>query len=93
MCSVSMVMDHYRQQYPDYNRAPVMSQQFPAQWPFGINPSPRVITEAEYAEFLRLKAMASELDKKLGQPDCEDPTKEAWQKEVERRLGILEQRT
>lgn len=42
----------------------------------------------EYQEILkRIEA----LDKKLGQPDCVDPAKEAWMKQVEERLSALEQ--
>lgn len=44
-------------------------------------------TWTEYKEILkRLDA----LDKKLDQPDCEDPAKAAWMREVERRLAELE---
>ena len=31
-----------------------------------------------------------ELDKRLNQPDCEDPEKSAWMREVERRLDKLD---
>lgn len=41
----------------------------------------------EYQEILkRIEA----LDKKLGQPDCVDPAKEAWMRDVEKRLAALE---
>lgn len=41
----------------------------------------------EYKEILdRLE----KLDKKLDQPDCVDPAKEAWMREVENRLKVLE---
>ena len=33
-----------------------------------------------------------ELDKRLDQPDCEDPAKSAWMEEVERRLKTLEKK-
>lgn len=43
----------------------------------------------EYKEILRrLEA----LDTKLGQPDCEDPAKAEWMKQVEERLSALEGR-
>ena len=41
----------------------------------------------EYQEILRRIA---DLDAKLGQPDCVDPAKEAWMREVEQRLSALE---
>jgi hypothetical protein len=42
---------------------------------------------SEYQEVLRRLA---DLDAKLGQPDCEDPAKAAWMREVEARLASLE---
>lgn len=41
----------------------------------------------EYKEILR---RLDKLDEKLGQPDCEDPAKAAWMREVETRLDKLE---
>lgn len=41
----------------------------------------------EYKEILRL---LESLDAKLNQPDCEDPAKAAWMREVELRLARLE---
>lgn len=43
----------------------------------------------EYKEILR---RIEALDTKLGQPDCVDPAKEAWMKQVEERLSQLEAR-
>ena len=42
---------------------------------------------SEYQEIIR---RLTELDKKLNQPDCEDPAKAAWMQEVEERLEALE---
>lgn len=42
---------------------------------------------SEYQEILR---RIEALDKKLGQPDCVDPAKEAWMTQVEERLSALE---
>jgi hypothetical protein len=42
---------------------------------------------ADYKEVLR---RLESLDAKLGQPDCEDPAKAAWMREVEQRLARLE---
>jgi len=41
----------------------------------------------EYQEILR---RLEELDRKLGQPACEDPVKAAWMEDVEKRLQQLE---
>jgi len=41
----------------------------------------------EYQEILKRLA---DLDAKLGQPDCVHPAKEAWMREVEKRLAALE---
>lgn len=43
----------------------------------------------EYQEILNRLAA---LDAKLGQPDCEDPAKAAWMKEIEKRLDAVEGR-
>ena len=44
-------------------------------------------TFGEYKEILR---RLNDLDAKLNQPDCEDPAKAAWMREVEERLDSLE---
>lgn len=41
----------------------------------------------EYQEIL---ARIERLDAKLGEPDCEDPAKAAWMRDVEARLALLE---
>jgi hypothetical protein len=41
----------------------------------------------EYKEIIR---RLDKLDGALGQPDCEDPAKAAWMREVEARLAKLE---
>jgi hypothetical protein len=41
----------------------------------------------EYKEIIR---RLEKLDEKMGQPDCEDPGKAAWMREVEERLASLE---
>lgn len=44
-------------------------------------------TFSEYGEIIR---RLDELDRKLGEPNCERPGKRAWMKDVERRLKALE---
>lgn len=41
----------------------------------------------EYQEIIR---RLDKLDGQLGQPDCVDPAKEAWMREVEARLDAME---
>ena len=43
----------------------------------------------EYQEIIR---RLQELDRKLGQPDCEDPAKMQFMKEIDERLRRLEER-
>ena len=44
---------------------------------------------ADYKEIIRRLEV---LDEKLGQPDCHDPAKASWMKEVEDRLAAVEKR-
>jgi len=44
-------------------------------------------TFAEYKEIIR---RLEELDRKMGEPNCERPGKRAWMKKVEERLAKLE---
>jgi len=44
-------------------------------------------TLTEYQEIVR---RLDALDKKLGEPPCDDPSKAAWMREVEKRLSLLE---
>lgn len=47
-------------------------------------------TRPAFNEFQEILKRIEALDKKLGQPDCEDPTKAAWMQQVEERLAALE---
>jgi hypothetical protein len=44
-------------------------------------------TFGDYKEILK---RLESLDAKLGEPDCEDPAKATWMKDVEKRLAALE---
>lgn len=46
-----------------------------------------------WAEFQELLERVRKIDEKLNQPDCEDPAKQAWMRDVERRLAELEKET
>lgn len=45
-------------------------------------------TWSQYQEILR---KIEELDKKLGEPECHDPEKATWMKDIEDRLKALEE--
>lgn len=47
-------------------------------------------TRPAFNEFQEILKRIDKLDTKLGQPDCVDPAKEAWMREVEERLSKLE---
>lgn len=47
-------------------------------------------TRSAFNEFREVIRRLEEIDRKLGQPDCEDPAKAAWMREVEARLDKLE---
>jgi hypothetical protein len=47
-------------------------------------------TRPAFNEFQEILKRIQDLDAKLGQPDCVDPAKEAWMREVEKRLAALE---
>lgn len=77
MCIVSVVSDDYMKRWPD-----------PGTWDL----AGRWISEADWREYQRLKAMAEELDRKLNQPDCVKPEVEDWEKKIEdylRKKGII----
>jgi hypothetical protein len=47
-------------------------------------------TRPAFSEYQEILKRIADLDAKLGQPDCVDPAKEAWMREVEKRLAQLE---
>lgn len=81
MCAVSVVQDYFRERT-------IQPQPF-NQWP--PTPAPAINWQPDtwklYKEILE---KLTELDRKTGQPDCEDPAKAAWMREVEKRLAALE---
>lgn len=50
-------------------------------------------TPDTWSQFQEILKRIDELDKKLGEPECHDPMKAAWVKEVEERLKKLEDNT
>lgn len=54
--------------------------------------SPNQWTRPMVNDYKRVIELLEKLDRQTGQPDCEDPAKAAWMREVEARLGALEAR-
>lgn len=50
-------------------------------------------TPDTWTQFQEILKRIEELDTKLDQPDCHDPSKAAWMREVEDRLKKLEDNT
>lgn len=92
MCTASMVYDYGRQSPPwQTNPIPMpglsMQQQF-------ISPTPLPDTEARDAikQFIKLLDNAKEYDRATKQPDCEDPAKAEFMKQILDRLDAIERR-
>lgn len=51
---------------------------------------PDLWTRPAWDDFIRILPQIEKVDEKLGQPDCKDPEKERWMKDIERRLKRLE---
>ena len=81
MCVVSMLSDWGHRQWPSY--PPIL----PSYVPTYIGPS-----REEWEEFKELLKKATKFDEVSGQPDCVDPKKQEWMKEIEERLKKLEGR-
>lgn len=47
-------------------------------------------TRDTFSDFQEIIKRLERLDAKLGEPDCDDPRKAAWMREVEARLTALE---
>lgn len=47
-------------------------------------------TQNDFDYFKQIMDKLNELDERLGEPDCEDPSKASWMREVEDRLARLE---
>ena len=43
-----------------------------------------------FTEYQKILKLVAELDAKLGQSNCEDPSKGVWMRQVEKRLEALE---
>ena len=83
MCAVSALFDYGRTVPMPYTVPNTTPQ--PPQPPQG---SPW--TRESFEEFKDILKRLEAWDEKMNQPDCEDPAKAAWMREVEKRLQRLE---
>lgn len=86
MCVVSMIHEHFQTPWQPFSprpgTVPLPSPDFTPPQP-SVPPGWTWIKWGEYQELLR---KAAEYDKRMGQPECEDPQKEAMMAEIEKRL-------
>lgn len=95
MCTVSMIMDHYRDKWSPYCpsiTAPSIPNWIgtgyaPADPIHSPPPLPR-ITDAEISEFRRLLERAREYDKRNNEPNCEMASKKKAIKDLAAELGM-----
>jgi hypothetical protein len=83
MCVVSMVMDHYSD---EWSRRFGTGGTGPV-WPFVVT-TPPTITPQELEEFRRLLDRAREYDKKHNEPDCELASKRERIRKLAAELGV-----
>ena len=88
MCAVSMVVDNYRNRFPNPNEWQVLH---PVEWP---NPSGTITVPAMTIEDVRKEIEAArKKDREEGNPDCSSDEKAEWLKkfdEVCERLDNLQ---
>ena len=93
MCVLSMVMDHYNDEWN--KRLPKINPIPPTDWERILQEIPqkkeepvRPITKEEVEEFRRLLERAREYDKRNNEPDCEMEDKKRMLKELAEKLGV-----
>lgn len=84
MCTVSMIMDHYREKWEPYVQPQVVPY-WQQMAPFVKHPA---ISEAEIEEFRTLLARAREYDKRNNEPDCEMAEKREAILKIAKALGV-----
>lgn len=90
MCTLSMVLDHYND---EWQRRWLQPQPMPA-WPYIMPVQPSVVpvvvppTQVEIDEFRRLLERARIYDRENGQPDCELEEKRKKIKDLATQLGV-----
>lgn len=80
MCVVSNIIGAGQQIWPSPNTY--------TPW-YAQPPGP---TPEQWAAFQELVEKARKFDELAGQPDCEDPQKTEWMRQIEERLAQLEER-
>ena len=85
MCVVSMIMDHYGDEWQ--RRYDFLRQTTP-QWPWPPPTSEPAVTDAEIAEFRKLLERAREYDKRNQEPDCELKAKRDRIRKLAEELGV-----
>jgi hypothetical protein len=78
-----MVYDYYRPAQPWKINVPSIPYTSPAKDPFKWDAK-------KLDKLKKLIEAAKEMDAEMGEPDCEDPKKTKWMREIEERLGKLE---
>lgn len=86
MCVVSMIMDHYDDEWRRKYTKPDFSQINWDNWQQVTSP----ITQAEIDEFRRLLDRAREYDKRNNEPNCEMESKKQKLRELAKELGIID---
>ena len=79
MCTVSMIIDHYREVWASRDRLP----QYPT-----VRPLPNTITPKEVEEFMDLLKKAKQYDKDNNQEDCELEEKIEDLKRIAKEKGV-----
>jgi hypothetical protein len=105
MCVVSAVSDNMRDRWPspimpyvpsiipmvpsEDRVKPFTPEDFDKIWDKLTQKPTRVITEAEWQEYQRLKRNAMEIDVLTGQPDCVKPDVDEWENDIEAFLILM----
>lgn len=85
MCSTSVILDYGRDRFwPNRDTS--------SPWPSVLPPISPAISDQTLREFMRLFEEAKRFDSRTGQPNCEDPAKDAVLRRIEERLDTIEKR-
>jgi len=89
MCVVSMIMDHYYDEWWRRYRNPTLPPVTIPVFPYTPQPLPQPMpTQQELDEFRRLLDRARKYDKDNGEPDCELEQKRQKLKGMAKELGV-----
>lgn len=84
MCVMSIVHDHYRDQFPGGMWPPLVPNPYPYTPPDNSHPTPEEQERLRQLikDFREAQEAAAKLDKMMKQPDCVDPEKAKLQERV-----------